>query len=90
MKKACKLQILTHMDNWWYAPLFNSNTGKAMPALYEMKNFLDGAAGISATTNNKTAENKWFTLNGNRIEKPTKQGIYINGNRKVVIKEGGF
>lgn len=80
----------THMDNWWYAPLFNSNTGKAMPALYEMKNFLDGAAGISATTNNKTAENKWFTLNGNRIEKPTKQGIYINGNRKVVIKEGGF
>lgn len=76
----------TRMENWWYAPLFNSKTGKAMPALYEMKNFLDGAAGISAITKNKNAADKWFTLNGNRIGKPTKQGIYINGNRKVVIK----
>lgn len=76
----------TQMSPWWYAPLFNSKTGKAMPALYEMKNFLDGAAGISAITKNKIAADKWFTLNGNRIEKPTKQGIYINGNRKVVIK----
>lgn len=76
----------TQMSPWWYAPLFNSNTGKAMPALYEMKNFFDGAAGISAITKNKIAADKWFTLNGNRIEEPTKQGIYINGNRKVVIK----
>lgn len=76
----------TNMEGWWYAPLFNSNTGKAMPALYEMKNFLDGAAGISAIIKNKTAADKWFTLNGDMIDKPAKTGIYINGNRKVVIK----
>lgn len=31
----------THMEGWWYAPLFNSDTGKAMPALYVMKEFLE-------------------------------------------------
>ena len=84
----------THMENWWYAPLFNSNTGKAMPAFYEMKNFLGGQNGISAPTvsddalsSNKNAlSNKWFNLNGQRIGKPAKSGVYVNEGKKVLIK----
>lgn len=84
----------THMEGWWYAPLFNSNTGKAMPAFYEMKSFLGGQNGISAPTvsddalsSNKNAlSNKWFNLNGQRIGKPAKSGVYVNGGKKVLIK----
>lgn len=84
----------THMENWWYAPLFNSNTGKAMPAFYEMKSFLGGQNGISAPTvsddalsSNKNAlSNKWFNPNGQRIGKPAKSGVYVNEGRKVLIK----
>ena len=84
----------THMENWWYAPLFNSNTGKAMPAFYEMKSFLGGQNGISAPTvsddalsSNKNAlSNKWFNLNGQRIGKPAKSGVYVNEGKKVLIK----
>lgn len=84
----------THMENWWYAPLFNSKTGKAMPAFYEMKNFLDSQDGISApsvsndalSANKNALSNKWFNLNGQRIGKPAKSGVYINEGRKVLIK----
>ena len=84
----------THMEGWWYAPLFNSNTGKAMPAFYEMKSFLGGQNGISAPTvsddalsSNKNAlSNKWFNLNGQRIGKPAKSGVYVNEGKKVLIK----
>ena len=32
------------------------------------------------------AESKWFDLQGRRIERPTKAGLYINNGKKVVIK----
>ena len=28
----------------------------------------------------------WYDLSGQRITKPVKKGVYIHGNRKVVIK----
>ena len=31
-------------------------------------------------------EDRWYDLNGRRIKTPTKKGVYINGNRKVVIR----
>ena len=31
-------------------------------------------------------EDRWYDLNGRRITTPTKKGVYINGNRKVVIR----
>ena len=30
--------------------------------------------------------NVWYTLDGQQISKPTKQGVYINNGKKVVIK----
>ncbi len=31
-------------------------------------------------------DNHWYDLNGQRISQPVKKGVYIHGNRKVVIK----
>ena len=27
----------------------------------------------------------WYTISGNRISKPEKKGIYINGGKKVIV-----
>jgi len=35
-------------------------------------------------TNNR--DDQWFTLGGQRIDKPTKKGLYIHNGRKVVIR----
>ena len=35
-------------------------------------------------TNNR--DDQWFTLSGQRIDKPTKKGLYIHDGRKVVVK----
>ena len=35
-------------------------------------------------TNNR--DGQWFTLSGQRIDKPTKKGLYIHDGRKVVVK----
>jgi hypothetical protein len=45
----------------------------------------DGTTGI----NNRhiiEAESKWYDMQGRRIERPTKAGLYINNGKKVVIK----
>jgi len=33
-----------------------------------------------------TGNDEWYTLNGQRISKPTKKGLYIHNGKKVVIK----
>lgn len=76
----------THRNNWWYAPLFNSNTGKAMPAFYEMKNFAPNAANIRQISHISRPDD-WYTFSGMRLsEKPLRRGYYINNNKKVAVK----
>ena len=54
--------------------------------------FGDGTTGISDPPNNPALEEagQWYDLQGRRIEKPTKKGMYIKDGKKVVItgKEG--
>lgn len=77
----------THMDGWWYAPLFNSNTGKTMPAFYEMKSFLPSSTGIHLQEVAGQKDSKdWYTIDGMKLpEKPLKRGAYINNKKKIVI-----
>ena len=52
-------------------------------------NFDDGEATGIKTTNstNYTNSDAWYDMSGRKLEgKPTKAGLYIHGNRKVVIK----
>ena len=45
----------------------------------------DGTTGIR-NHNAIEAESKWFDMQGSRIERPSKPGLYINNGKKVVIK----
>ena len=83
-------------EGWYNASLFNdSNTsdvgypaGKAMPAISELKAFLNGSTGINATSHSPlTLNNTWYALDGRRLPgKPTAKGIYVHNARKVVNK----
>lgn len=45
------------------------------------------AAGVKGITVKGQAADEWYTVSGARLSsKPTQPGLYINGNRKVVVK----
>ena len=78
----------TRMDGWWYAPLYDSNTGKPLAAMASLKDFLEGETairGIEADYFVSSDKDIWSTLSGVRINKPTAKGIYIHNGKKVVI-----
>jgi hypothetical protein len=56
--------------------------------VYETTIEVNGTTGISDAehliTNNDDSE--VYNLSGQRVDKPTKKGLYVKGNRKVVVK----
>ena len=75
--------------NWWNAALYNHNTGKPYAALYELKNFTGGGTGIDIVQRStfNVQRDSWFTLDGRCLsKKPTTKGIYINNDRKIIVK----
>ena len=46
----------------------------------------NGTTGINKLDNTVWAIDNWFNLNGHRIEKPTKKGLYIMNGKKVIVK----
>ena len=45
-----------------------------------------GSSGIQQVVYDTTGDQPWYDLRGQRISQPVKKGIYIHGNRKIVIK----
>ena len=79
----------TQMDDWWYAPLYDGNTGKPLAAMSSLKDFLgeeSGIHGIEADDSDVSYNNVWTTLNGIRTAKPTRPGLYIHNGKKVVVR----
>ena len=75
-------------DGWYNASLFDNETGKALPALYELKNFNNGSSGFqSITTEKKSNDNNWYTIEGRRLGgEPSKSGVYINQGKKKIVR----
>lgn len=48
--------------------------------------YKSAASDIQQVISELPGDERWFNLNGLRITRPTKKGVYIHGNRKVVIK----
>jgi hypothetical protein len=47
----------------------------------------DSSTGIShIVTRDSDGAEHWFDLNGRRIERPTRKGIYIKNSKKIVVK----
>ena len=73
-------------EGWYNASLFDNETGKALPVLYELKEFNDGATAISSAIS-KEGKEVWYTLDGRKLEgKPSHKGLYIMNQKKVVVK----
>ena len=73
-------------DGWYNASLFDNETGKALPALYELKDFSEGGTGLYNISIGGPASDDWYTLGGVRSLNPSQSGFYIHNGLKVAIK----
>lgn len=78
----------TSLQGWYNAPLFDSTSGKATPALKALCSFGDGSGvkeiGVDKITE-ETAE--WWDMWGNKYKKmPLRPGIYLKRGKKIVVK----
>ena len=74
-------------DEWYNASLFDNETGRALPATAELRNFITGEqAGVQTLENQQTDDPRWFTIDGRTTTKPSAPGIYIHKNAKVIVK----
>lgn len=72
-------------EGWYNAGLFDNETGRALPALYELKKFNDSDTGIQAIQSRSKTADIWYSLDGRRLQaKPTNKGLYIRNGRKVI------
>ena len=74
-------------DSWYNASLFDNETGRALPALYELKNFVGGGSGLSHISVDSPYSNDWYTIDGIRsLSGPSRSGLYIHNGQKVTIR----
>ena len=74
-------------DGWYNASLFDNETGRALPALYELKKFSAGSSGFSSISVDNSGSVDWYTLAGIRsLSSPARSGIYIHNGLKVAIR----
>ena len=81
-------------DTHAYIPPFRAYIVSAAAASAPAVDYLDNefhdagsATGIdSMRTTDRNGTERWFDLNGRRIEKPTTKGIYIHNGRKEIAK----
>jgi arabinogalactan endo-1,4-beta-galactosidase len=74
-------------DGWYNASLFDNETGRALPALYELKNFSGGGAGLSQISIDSRSSDSWYTIDGIRhLSSPSKSGLYIHNGQKIAVR----
>ena len=61
-----------------------TGSGQAQSFSFRLEN--GGLTGISEASTDSRHDGSWYTIEGRRIAQPTEKGIYIHGNRKVVVK----
>ena len=72
-------------EGWYNASLFDNETGRALPALYELKDYNDGSTNIPIINKEDSSET-WYSLDGRKLpDTPKKKGIYVNNNQKKII-----
>ena len=74
-------------SGYWNAALFHYKTGRALAALYELKNFADNDTGIEPVERSSfnVQRDSWYTLDGRRLSSaPSQKGLYIHNGKKIV------
>ena len=80
--KGCTGNLST---GWYNASLFDNETGRALPALYELKNFVDDNTGIHALKIGDT-DSSWYSIDGQKLTEASHKGLYIHHGKKVIVR----
>lgn len=83
-----KSSTRTYVYLWNGGSDANGTRGKksALDVRVRKVSYKSAASGIQQVISELSDDDRWYNLNGLRITRPTKKGVYIHGNRKVVIK----
>ena len=74
------------LTGWVNRGLWDNNTHKALPALYELKNFNNASSGINNLRSDTEEPTCWYTLCGRKLsKKPVAKGIYVANKRKIIV-----
>ena len=77
----------TSLGGWYNAPLFDSRSGRATAALYELKNFSDATSSVATIVSDTNGEDgPWYTIDGRIVEHPA-EGLYIHNHKKVILRK---
>ena len=69
-----------------YQEAIDEATARVEAAIAEFNKSMGDVTAIESV-NSKTIDNgAWYTINGQRVDRPTQKGLYIHNGRKVVIK----
>ena len=80
--KGCTGNLST---GWYNASLFDNETGRALPALYELKNFVDDNTGVHALKIGDT-DSSWYSIDGQKLTEANHKGLYIHHGKKVIVR----
>lgn len=75
----------TTLSGWYNAPLFDSTSGKACKALKTICSFRSETGSAGLTTIEDDIDRQWYDLSGRSVDKPTKKGIYVSKDKKMII-----
>jgi arabinogalactan endo-1,4-beta-galactosidase len=76
------------LTRWVNRGLWDNGTHKALPALYELKNFAPSSTGIQGVKKSGCADCAWYSIDGRRLEgEPSKSGIYVKDKQKVAFRK---
>ena len=83
-----KSSTRTYVYLWNGGSDANGTRGKksALDVRVRKVSYKSAASDIQQVIGELSDDDRWYNLNGLRITRPTKKGVYIHGNRKVVIK----
>jgi len=74
-------------DSWYNCSLFDNSTGKVLGGLSSLKNFIGSSASVDGiNADGDAAPYRWYTLAGQRVDAPAHRGVYVRGDKKVVVK----
>ena len=77
----------TNLSGWYNAPLFDSLTGMATPALKTIAGYASDEGGVNELWNeNFVRDDNWYDLSGRKISKPNSPGVFINKGKAVILK----
>lgn len=74
------------LENWYNAPLFDSRTGKATPALRTICSFGNTAGIEKISSQNFLENNTIYKLNGLTTDDMSLPGIYIFQGKKIIVR----